>query len=121
MNQLAQLEQDIKTGDELIKDVKVFDRMIGQPIIGGKVGWYYKDDLKFWKSFKASVPKDAKDMPYLGICVPLPDDEIRGESLDEDFLIIQTHYPCEKCYPEVVYFTLYRLLSDKNVVKIFFK
>ena len=87
---------------------------------GLRVYWYYKDDAEFSAQFRDDPRVDP---PYSGLIIPLPDVEIRGghegELEWEDCIVVIDSYPTEKCYPEVDWVALGRLLDNDNLVEIY--
>jgi ribosomal-protein-alanine N-acetyltransferase len=85
---------------------------------GARVFWYYRED----KDFAEECGGDPRiDCPYSGIVVALPDTELRsGQELEwEDCAIIVDSYPVEKCYPEVYWTALGRILDNDDLVELF--
>lgn len=85
---------------------------------GMRIAWYYEEDKKFAEE-QDGDPRI--DWPFSGIVVALPDVELRsGRELEwEDCAVIVDEYPVEKCYPEVYWMALGRLIDDDRLVEVF--
>ena len=84
---------------------------------GERVRWYYKDDRKFFREEKMEPREHAG---YSGILVPKPGVENRGGVYDfTDLIVVHDIFPVEKCYPDVTWFTLERLLLNPDLVEVF--
>lgn len=116
MNQLEELQNDLRN-DELPADLKAYEKIRATLRPGLRVGWYFQDDKKFWE---ADGFEPREQTLYEGVIVPRPDLEMRGSELEpEDCVLVQIDYPCEKCYPEVTWFALRRLLDNPELVEVF--
>lgn len=93
--------------------------------VGDKIAWVYKDEYDFWKQenklgWDSSWEEHKSHTCYTGIILPPPDFEMRGGNIElEDAIICIIDYPCEKCYPEVDYVTMDRLLSNPYLYEVF--
>lgn len=85
---------------------------------GMRIGWYYQDDKIFAKEHGGDPRIDC---PFSGIVIALPGIELRsGGDLEwEDCTIIVDEYPTQKCYPEVHWVALGRLVDNEHLVEIF--
>lgn len=84
---------------------------------GMRIVWYYEED----KAFAEEHGGDPRfDCPFSGIVVALPDVEVRGggELEWEDCAVVVDQYPVEKCYPEVYWIVLGRLIDDDRLVEV---
>ncbi len=84
---------------------------------GCRVWWYAKED----KDMADEMGEDPRSLaPYSGILVAAPDTTYNGSELEiEDCVIVMDNYPVEKCYPEVSWIALNRLLDNEDLVEIF--
>ena len=83
---------------------------------GCLIGWYYKEDLEFWKGDGLRVPKHPYEMPYRGIGVPMSGQECPYRMDLEDTVVVHHIYPTEKCSPDTQWVTLHRLLDAPDLV-----
>ena len=112
---------------ELLSDLKNFDlpkdldaalpKIKCSLIQGSRLFWYEKED----KEMADEMGEDPRQFPpYSGILVAAPDTTYNhGELEIEDCVIVMDNYPCEKCYPEVTWIALNRLLDNNDLVEIF--
>ena len=121
---LTVLCADMRKGVELIpwKRIETIWKKIKAPLsTGQRVWWYYKEDTAFARK-EGFNPRDHAG--YSGIVIPQVGSERRsltGEMEPEDVVIVHDWYPVEKCYPDVQYVTLIRLLLSPGLVEIFSK
>lgn len=90
--------------------------------VGDKIAWVYKDEHTFWKgeNWDVTWEEHRSNTCYVGIILPPPDFEMRGGTIaPEEAIICIIDYPCEKTYPEVVYITMDRLLSNPELYEVF--
>lgn len=121
MRMLDELMEDLKSLD-LPQDIAESAAKIKCELIPGKrIYWFFKEDEDYCKEFCDG--ESPREHPvYSGIVVPAPDCEMRGGSLEwEDCVVVHDIYPVEKCYCEVVYIALPRLLDAEGLVEIFAK
>ncbi len=117
-NYFEELSSDIDNYD-LPENLDNYKKVNGKLISGRRFYWYYKEDLECYQEEGENI-KDYLCNLFSGICVPCPDVEYNGGELDiENVIIVCDCQPTEKCYPEVYWITLGRLLNDDNLVEIF--
>jgi hypothetical protein len=112
------IKQLIKDIDDinLPKDTDSYEKIKVELKFGQRITWYFKEDLEFYKRERISPRKYAG---YSGIIITAPDKE-SGGILDPDIcVVIEDRYPCEKCNPEVAWFSLKRLLDNPDLIEIF--
>jgi len=118
---MNQLEKDL-ADHNLPKNFDNFDKAPEELEAGQQIGWWFKDDEEYHKEcYGDDKSWPLKDHPpFQGVVIPGEGLENRGHDTYEsqDMVIVQTLYPCEKCYPEVAWFALKRLVDNKNLVKI---
>ena len=87
---------------------------VAQLAPGQRIGWWYEDDAECMQECDLLA-----DPPFSGIVVPGPGYEARGPMLEiEDTVVVIDRYPTEKCYPEVEYVAMRRLLDARDLVRV---
>lgn len=120
-NQLEKLSKDLEKASnyELPETEGIEEKVLKcQPAHGMRIGWYYMEDLDFYRSEKVNPREYSR---YTGLLVLRPDAEHRGSGSREieDLVLIVDGYPCEKCYPEVDYIAFAAFLNDPNLVEVY--
>jgi len=103
----------------LPKDKKALNKIKCSLRHGGRIYWYYQEDLEFCKKI-AIDPKEEKY--YSGLCVIAPNLEIRtiDQELEYDeCIVVIDSEPTTKCYPESTWIAINRLIDDKSLVEIY--
>jgi hypothetical protein len=118
MKQITKIFKDLENFD-LPRDTNAYDKLkCGELTIGKRIHWYYEEDKKFYEDECEDIKNHLKDC-YSGICIPVPGFENNHGEIDvEQIIVIVDNYPVEKCYPEVDWVALKRLLDDKRLVEI---
>jgi hypothetical protein len=126
-------EPPMKEMEELIKDIKAqrslelptgdwvkkLDKIHCDLKIGQRVNWYYEDDKKFLEEHEPGASM-RRNPPFSGLVIPIPSIEADGRELEwDDCIIVIDRYPTEKCWPEVEWLALGRLLDREDLVELF--
>lgn len=99
------------------EDNFVFDKLKCQLNIFSRVYWFYRDEEKYARDCNTNIRQNPT---FSGIIIPRPDIEFRGGELDiEDCLVCIDRMPCEKCYPEISYIAIAKLIDDPDLVEVF--
>jgi hypothetical protein len=108
---------------ELPRADNAFDKIKCSLMPGQKVSWYDADDLAYFKECNDEAGEELglrNAAHYQGIVVPMPGIEYNGGELEYDeCIIVITSYECEKCYPEIDWVALPRLLDDEKLIEVF--
>jgi hypothetical protein len=118
-----ELQADLACGFGIVSISRIAEiyKKMKCPAYGrGRVWWYYKEDKKFAKD-EGFCPRSHA--PYSGFLVPVIGVENRGlvscEYELDKLIVVNDVWPVEKCYPEVQWVTLVRLLSTPSLVEMF--
>lgn len=107
---------DLKNYD-LPKNLDAIDKIKGILVHGSRIWWYYQEDKEFYEKLNESPRQFA---PFSGVVVSKPHVSYSGPELDiENCVVVIDTDPSEKCYPEVAWVALNRLLDDENLIEIF--
>ena len=111
--------QDDADDYNIPENLDMFNKAPGEIEAGQRLGWWYKEDEELWEKVE---PGDdiSRDPPYSGVAFPREDMENNGGTSysSEDMVIAIDIYPCEKCYPEVHYVAMRRLVDDPTLIKV---
>ena len=100
---------------KLPRNTKSFDKLNCELRFGGRVYWYYKENLDFFlEEYKRYKDFDTLDLPYSGIIVPMEDYSVD----DENVIVIMDTYPTEKEACQATWIALYRLIDGDDLVEI---
>lgn len=120
---LKQIEDDIGYVNELNPDYSKLEEGWQYWDIGEKIGWCYKDDVKFYmenhglntkKDFDSWIKRG--NAPYRGILFTLPDYRFRT---DENAILCMFDYPIEKDNPTADWISFNRFLEQKDLYKVY--
>ena len=103
--------------DDMPRDTNSFGKIKCSMENGTRVWWYYKDDVEYAKECGEN-PRDVA--PFGGITISLPGQEYSG-TIEENIIVVVDTEPVEKCYPEIGWVALDRLIDDKDLIEVFCK
>ena len=121
-NEAIQAINDAMT-DDLPTNTDNFSKIKCSMENGTRVWWYYKEDLEYFKEYIDNVGSSEtvqSAAPFSGIAITLPGVEYNG-SIEENIIIVIDTVPCEKCYPEIEWVALDKLIDDNDLIEVFVK
>lgn len=112
----TRLREDMRNFDLAPEDS--CDRLLKCEIKHGeRVYWYFKEDAKYAKEFQNDVREQRL---YSGILLHCDGQIADGREIDiEDCVLVVDHYPTEKCWPDVSWIALGRLLASEGLVEVY--
>lgn len=122
---ISEIQRDINYESE---DLEPNYDLIGKDWInlklGDKIGWLYKDEHKFYvEEFSEEMNgdfdywiKNEHGLPFEGILFTFPDNIFR---IDENAVVCCYDWPVEKENPDCFWVSLDRLLSNKDIYKVY--
>ena len=103
------LKKDLKLASQCVlpRNPDSLDKISGLVLKGyTRIWWRYEEDEEDGELF----------WPYSGVVVPKHGMEVFHDEMEiEDIIIIHDEYPTEKCYPEVQWIAMARLLDDETL------
>lgn len=121
MSILKELEKQLEeaTGYELPRTEGIEEKVLKcEPAHGMRVGWYFKEEISFYKK-QGLDPRKASE--FTGILILRPDAEYRSTGPQEvqDLVLIIDGYPCETCYVEIFYVSFAHFLDSPDLAEVF--
>jgi len=126
MKFLEQIKADLNYENDIEGD---YSKLVGIPQnyrIGTKIGWLYNDEIEWYKKEYKEDIKEYKDfdewltrgrgLQFKGILFTLPDEIF---DIYENAVVCIYDYPIEKENPTCDWVSLVRLLSSKDLYKVF--
>jgi hypothetical protein len=104
---------------DLPKDVDSIEKIKGVIENGTRLHWYYKEDLEYFREYVPAIENPRECSEYSGIAISIPGQESGRGDLEEGIIVVIDNYPVEKCYPEITWVALNRLIDDPELVEIY--
>lgn len=112
------LQEDMRNLDLAPEDS--YDRLLKCEIQHGqRIYWYFEEDAKYANPHGLDVREQGL---YSGILLHYEGQIADGREIDiEDCVLVVDRYPTEKCWPDVSWIALGRLLASEGLVEVYSK